>query len=167
MLWRDDFIGIGYRYHDVYMNVFPIFEDKRYASKVWDKSIHWWPDDEIRLRFVEEGKGKNYWFILYNTAQYIDDCTGFVKNLQLSDNYQRFKAGYEKQVLLRFGIYRENSKNERDKEERKKFDLELLKKHKTIYDIKFVDDTSSLSKDSIEFNCITTFEKKSKGMNNA
>jgi hypothetical protein len=142
------------------MNVFPIFEDKRYASKVWDKSIHWWPDDEIRLRFVEEGKGKNYWFILYNTAQYIDDCIGFAKNLQLSDNYQRFKVGYEKQVLLRFGIYRENSKKEKDKDDRKKFDLELLKKFKTIYDIKFVDDISSLSTDSIEFNCIATFEKK-------
>ena len=33
IIWRDDFLGIGYRYHDVYMNVFPIFEDKRYASK--------------------------------------------------------------------------------------------------------------------------------------
>jgi hypothetical protein len=136
------------------MNVFPIFEDKRYASKLWDKSIHWWPDDEIRLRFIETAKENNYWFILYNTAQHVDECTGFAKNLQLSHNYQRFKVGYEKQVLLRFGIYKENSKKEKDKEGKKKFDLELLKKHKTVYDIKFLD-VSNLSADSIEFNCIT------------
>ena len=160
ILWRDDFIGIGYRYHDVYMNVFPIFEEKRYASKLWDKSIHWWPDDEIRLRFVEEGKGNNYWFILYNTAQHVDECTGFAKNLKLSDNYQRFKVGYEKQVLLRFGIYKENHK-EKYKENSKKFDLELLKRHKTVYDIKFID-ISSLAADSTEFNCITTGGKKIK-----
>lgn len=162
ILWRHDFIGIGYRYHDVYMNVFPIFEDKRYASKLWDKSIHWWPDDEIRLRFVEVENGNNYWFILYNTAKYADEGTGFAKNLQLSDNYRRFKRGYEKQVLLRFGIYKGNPGREASKHDKKKFDLELLKKHKTVYDIKFVDDISGLSTDSIEFSCINSCGKNIK-----
>lgn len=154
ILWRDDFIGIGYRYHDVYMNVFPIFEDKNYASKLWDKTVRWWPDDEIRLRFVEEGKDDNYWFILYNTARHVDECTGFAKKLQLSDNYQRFKVGYEKQVILRFGIYKQNPKKERNEEAKKKFDLQLLKKNKTIYDIKFMN-FSSLSTESIEMNYIS------------
>ena len=156
-LWRDDFIGIGYRYHDVYMNVFPIFEDRRYASKLWDKTVRWWPDDEIRLRFVEEGKNKNnYWFMLYNTAQHVDERTGFAKKLQLSDNYQRFKVGYEKQVILRFGIYKENPKKDK-----KKFDLELLKKHKTVYDIQFMD-FSNLSKDSVEMSYVVNDEKNAK-----
>lgn len=162
ILWRDDFNGIGYRYHDVYMNVFPIFEDKRYASKLWDKSIHWWPDDEIRLRFVEVENGNNYWFILYNTAKYANEGTGFAKNLQLSDNYRRFKRGYEKQVLLRFGIYKGNPGRNASKDDKKKFDLELLKKHKTVYDIKFVDDISGLSTDSIEFSCINSCGKNIK-----
>jgi hypothetical protein len=26
--WFGDFIGVGYRYHDIYMNVIPLFEDK-------------------------------------------------------------------------------------------------------------------------------------------
>src|SRR5215207_81974 len=145
ILWRDDFIGIGYRYHDVYMNVFPIFEDRRYASKLWDKTVRWWPDDEIRLRFVEEGQDKNnYWFMLYNTAQHVDERTGFAKKLQLSDNYKRFKVGYEKQVILRFGVYKENPK-----------------KDKTVYDIQFMD-FSNLSKDSVEMSYIVNDEKNAK-----
>lgn len=166
ILWYDDFIGIGYRYHDVYMNVFPIFEDMRYASKLWDKTIRWWPDDEIRLRFVEQGENEknNYWFILYNTAQHIDERTGFAKKLQISDNYQRFKVGYEKQAILRFGIYKENPKKvNRENDKNKKFDLKLLKKHKTVYDIQFMS-FSSLSSDSIEMSYIVTDEKKSQGV---
>jgi hypothetical protein len=140
------------------MNVFPIFEDRSYASKLWDKTVHWWPDDEIRLRFVEEGKDKkNYWFILYNTAQHVDERTGFAKKLPLSDNYQRFKVGYEKQVILRFGVYKENPKKEKDQ----KFDLELFKKHKTVYDIQF-NDFLNLSADSIEMSYIVNDEKNNK-----
>ena len=153
ILWRDDFLGIGYRYHDVYMNVFPVFDDKRYASKLWDETIRWWPDDEIRLRFVERGLENNYWFILYNTAQHMDENTGFAKKLQLSDNFHRFKVGYEKQVILRFGIYNEKPKKEGRGKNKKNFGLELLKKHKTVYDIQFID-FSNLSKHSIEMEYI-------------
>jgi hypothetical protein len=151
--WRDDFLGIGYRYHDVYMNVFPIFEDKRYASKLWDETIRWWPDDEIRLRFVERGLENNYWFILYNTAQHMDENTGYAKKLQLSDNFHRFKVGYEKQVILRFGIYNEKPKKEGKSKDKKNFGLELLKKHKTVYDIQFID-FSNLLEHSVEMECI-------------
>ena len=147
------------------MNVFPIFEDMRYASKLWDKTIRWWPDDEIRLRFVEqeEDKKNNYWFILYNTAQHIDERTGFAKKLQISDNYQRFKVGYEKQVILRFGIYKESPKKVKRENHNKKFDLKLLKKYKTVYDIQFMS-FSSLSSDNIELSYIANDEKKSQGV---
>lgn len=161
IIWRDDFLGIGYRYHDVYMNVFPIFEDKRYASKLWDKTVRWWPDDEIRLRFVEARLENNYWFILYNTAQHMDENTGFAKKLDLSDNFQRFKAGYEKQVILRFGIYNEKPKKEKKGKDKKNFGLELLKKHKTVYDIQFIN-FSSLSEQSIEMEYIADDRKNIK-----
>ena len=49
---------------------------------------------------------------------------------------------------------------------KKKFDLELLKKHKTVYDIKFLN-FSNLSADSIEMNCISGGGKKTKDMNDA
>ena len=148
IFWFNNFVGVGYRYHDVYMNVLPLFEDKRYAFKLWKKTIEWWPDDEIKLRFVEYND--KYWFILYGGSKYKGDNTGFVKHFHISDNYNRFKHGYEKQVLLRFAIYKENKNKEmRDN----KFGLELLKKSKTIFDIKFLN-YSDLPFDSIESKCI-------------
>src|SRR5205814_7961328 len=32
------------------------------------------------------------------------------KKVQVSENYERFKAGYEKKAILRFGIYKEGVK---------------------------------------------------------
>ena len=148
IFWFNNFVGVGYRYYDVYMNVLPLFEDKRYAFKLWKKTIEWWPDDEIKLRFVEYND--KYWFILYGGSKYKGDNTGFVKHFHISENYKRFKHGYEKQVLLRFAIYKENKNKEmRDN----KFGLELLKKSKTIFDIKFLN-YSDLPFDSIESKCI-------------
>ena len=147
--WFNDFIGVGYRYYDIYMNVFPIFEDKMYAFKLWKKTIDWWPDDQIKLRFIE---GDNdYWFILYGGSKYKDDNTGFVKNVPISENYQRFKEGCGDKATLRFGIYKENTKNKKDSDE--KFALELLKKSKSIYDIRFLR-YSDLAFDSVEWDCI-------------
>lgn len=147
IVWFKDFVGVGYRYHDVYMNVFPLFQDKMFAFKLWKKTADWWPDDQIRMRFVEQGD--SYWFILYADSQYKGDHTGFVKKVQISENYERFKAGYEKKAILRFGIYKDNPK----KKEGAKYDLEILKKSKSVYDIKFVP-FSELDSQSLEAECI-------------
>jgi hypothetical protein len=128
IFWFNNFVGVGYRYHDIYMNVLPLFKDKRYAFKLWKKTIEWWPDDEIKLRFVEYND--KYWFILYGGS--------------------RFKHGYEKQVLLRFAIYKENKNKEMTDN---KFGLELLKRSKSIFDIKFLN-YFDLPSDSIESKCI-------------
>jgi hypothetical protein len=141
-------MGVGYRYHDVYMNVFPLFEDKMFAYRLWKKTIEWWPDDAIKLRFVEQGD--SYWFILYGGSNYTKDNTGFVKKVPVSENYERFKVGYEKKAILRFGIYKENVKK---KDGSNKYDLEVLKKSKSVYDIAFVK-YDKLAHDSIEWQCI-------------
>jgi hypothetical protein len=127
------------------MNVFPLFNDKMFAFKLWKKSVDWWPDDGIRLRFVEQDG--DYWFILYGGSDYKQDNTGFVKKMPLSENYERFKAGVEKKAILRFGIYKDNAKKDT------KYDLEVLKKSKSVYDIAFVK-YSELSPESIEWKCI-------------
>jgi hypothetical protein len=146
--WFKGFLGVGYRYHDVYMNVLLLFDNKKYAFNLWKKTIEWWADDEIKLRFVEDDK--SYWFILYGGSEYKDDNTGFVKNVPMSENYHRFKCGYEKKAILRFGVYKErNTQNEYQQ----MFDLELLKRSKSIYDIKFID-YSALIVGSIEWKCI-------------
>lgn len=143
--WFGDFVGVGYRYHDVYMNVFPLFEDKMSAFKLWKKTIEWWPDDKIKLRFVEQGD--DYWFILYGGSEYKKDNTGFVKKVAKSENYERFKVGYEKKAILRFGILKPPKKKDQ------KYDLEVLKKQKSVYDIAFVQ-FSDLAPDSVEWQCI-------------
>ena len=145
--WFKDFVGVGYRYHDVYMNVFPLFEDKMAAFKLWKKTIEWCSDDALRLRFVEQEE--DYWFILYGSSNYTKDNTGFVKKVPISENYQRFKEGYEKKAILRFGIYKEGVK----KNDGSKYDLEVLKKSKSVYDITFVK-YEDLSPESLEWQCI-------------
>jgi hypothetical protein len=147
IVWFKDFAGVGYRYHDVYMNVFPLFNDKMFAFRLWKKTADWWPDDKIRMRFVEQGD--DYWFILYGGSEYKGDNTGFVKKMPISENYQRFKAGYEKKAVLRFGIYKDNPK----KKDGGKYDLEILKKTKSVYDIEFLS-YSDLQPESVEATCI-------------
>ena len=147
--WFGDFIGVGYRYHDIYMNVIPLFEDKMPAYRLWKKTIDWWPDDEIKLRFVEQGD--SYWLMIYGGSTYKGDNTGFVKKVQVSDNYKRFKAGYENKAILRFGIYKENPKK-KDHDDRR-YNLEILKKSKSVYDIAFLK-YEELSPESTEWQCI-------------
>ena len=145
--WFKDFVGVGYRYHDVYMNVFPLFDDKMSAYRLWKKTIEWWPDDMIKLRFVEQSD--SYWFILYGGSVYTKDNTGFAKRVPVSENYERFKVGYEKKAILRFGIYKEGVK----KKDGSKFDLEVLKKSKSVYNIAFLK-YEELVPDSVEWHCI-------------
>jgi hypothetical protein len=151
--WFGNFIGVGYRYHDIYMNVIVLFEDKMAAYRLWKKTIDWWPDDKIKLRFVEQSD--SYWLIIYGGSMYKDDNTGFVKKVQISDNYKRFKAGYEDKAILRFGIYKEKNpkKNEEEDDDDRKYDLEILKKSKSVYDIAFLR-YEELSPESIEWQCI-------------
>lgn len=130
------------------MNVFPLFDDKMSAFRLWKKTIEWWPDDKIKLRFIEQGD--DYWFILYGGSEYKNDNTGFVKKMPVSENYQRFKVGYEKKAILRFGIYKENGKIRKDGS---KYDLQILKKSKSVYDIAFLQ-YADLSQDSVEWKCI-------------
>jgi hypothetical protein len=149
IFWFRDFIGVGYRYHDVYMNVIPLFEDKMFAYRLWKKTVEWWPDDEIKLRFVEQGD--SYWLIIYGGSTFKADNTGFVKNMPLlSENYKRFKVGYEKKAILRFGVYKGKKLEKGDD---KKYDLEILKKSKSIYDIAFLN-YDDLPRGSIELQCI-------------
>ncbi|NOJ27656.1 MAG: hypothetical protein DA330_06565 [Nitrososphaera sp.] len=152
--WIKDFIGVGYRYSDVFMNIFPIFEDNlREANKRWKNTVDSWPDDEIRLRFIEDGD--DYWFILYTDSARAKNNSGFVKKMPVSENYKRFKNGYEKKAMLRFGTYKENTNpKKKDKDGNvMKYDLDLLKKAKSIYDISFKQ-ISELSTDSVELQCI-------------
>lgn len=131
------------------MNIFPLFENKRDAFKLWKKTVNWWPDDKIMLTFVEAET--KYWFILYCKSSVLDQSLGFVKSIPMSQNYQKFKHGVEKTAILRFGIYK--TKESKARREDPDYDLELLKKSKMVYNILF-QSYQHLSPHSIEYNSI-------------
>lgn len=131
------------------MNIFPLFENKRDAFKLWKKTVNWWPDDKIMLTFVEAET--RYWFILYCKSSVLDQNLGFVKSIPMSQNYQKFKDGVEKTAILRFGIYK--TKKSKARREDPDYELELLKKSKMVYNILF-QSYQHLSPHSIEYNSI-------------
>ena len=75
--WISDLLGVGYRYTDIIMNVLILYDDRKRAIKIWNENIHWWPDDQIVLRFIEDGD--YYWFILYQRADIFSKEIGFFK----------------------------------------------------------------------------------------
>jgi hypothetical protein len=135
------------------MNIFPLFENKRDAFKLWKKTVNWWPDDKIMLTFVEAET--KYWFILYCKSSVLDQNLGFVKSIPMSQNYQKFKDGVEKTAILRFGIYK--TKESKVRRQDRDYDLELLKKSKMVYNILF-QSYQHLSPHSIEYNSIKSSE---------
>lgn len=173
--WFDDFLGVAYRYFDLRMNVVPLFSNKQQASSMWLENVHWWADTDIKMRFVESGD--QYWFILASESQKPGHNTSFFKLLPKSENYLRFKKGHLGEAFLRFASYLEQE--EKDVKDNsvcncghtKKdhdgkcasdgcgcskfatFELRLLKKKKTVTDIKFLEE-KDVKDDSLSWNCL-------------
>jgi hypothetical protein len=148
-IWISHFAGIGYRYTDIVMNILILYTDRKIAVKMWNENIHWWPDDQIILRFVEEKE--DYWFILYQRGKNLlsKENIGFFKKNALTQNYLRFKKSFEEKTILRFALYKplENkiadknnvlANNVDDSSNRATFELNIFKRMKTIYDVKFL-----------------------------
>jgi hypothetical protein len=135
-LWYSEFLGIGYRYHDVYMNVLLLFSDRSAAVKLWNRSIDGWADDQVKLMFIEDGG--NYWFILFQEGSSIllKEDIGFIKCVPISNNYLKFKNRYDLKVIVRFAIYSTSSRAK--KNEDVSYDLRLLKKIKYAYGVEFL-----------------------------
>jgi len=162
--WISDFLGIGYRYTDIHMNVLILFTDKKAAIKTWNENVHWWPDNQIVLSFVEDTD--YYWFILYQQGKNLlsKDNVGFFKKNSMTQNYLRFKKNFEEKSILRFAHYKDakkkTTKNEQkndidgnDTKNDTNFELNIFKSMKTIYDVKFLK-SNELEKDSVEYSLI-------------
>lgn len=173
--WYQDFLGVAYRYFDLRMNVVPLFSDRIQASNLWNETVHWWSDHDIKLRFVEAED--QYWFIMAAESRRPDHNTSFFKLLQKSDNYLRFKKGHMGEAYLRFAVY--SQKGEKDvkndavcncghtKEDHNgqclveecncskfvSFVLTLLKKKKTVTNIKFLEE-KDVKDDAVSWNCL-------------
>jgi len=177
--WFDDFTGVAYRYYDLRMNIVPLLTDRKQSASLWHDTIHWWLDHSIKLRFVETGE--KYWFIMGSDSQKPDTNLSFFKVLQKSENYERFKKGHGGEAYLRLGVYAKKSLGDvkksalcncsheaRDHDEGdddvclynncdckkfSSFQVNLLKRKKTITDIVFLEE-KDVKNDPLTWNCL-------------
>ena len=163
------------------MNVVPLFSDLKKAQNFWRETAHWWNDHSIKIRFVETGD--TYWFIMGAESRNPKDNKFLFKVLPKSPNYERFKKGHEGSAFLRLGThtkkFKKDVKNDakcncshikEDHEEGdgndaclfedcdcKKFEtfqVNLLKKKKTVTDIKFLTE-AEIKDDVLAWNCFS------------
>ncbi len=179
--WFDDFIGVAYRYYDLRMNIVPLISDRKESASLWHDTIHWWLDPSIKVRFVETGD--KYWFIMGADSQKPDTNLNFFKILQKSENYERFKKGHGGEAYLRLGVYTKKLLNDVKKSEMcncghkaddhdegdddvclyndceckqfSSFQVNLLKRKKTITDIAFLEE-QDVKDDPLAWNCLNS-----------
>lgn len=178
--WYSDFLGVAYRYYDLRMNVVPLFSERKLASNIWHETMHWWIDHSIKIRFVETGD--KYWFVLGGESSKPQNNKSFFKILDKSPNYERFKNGHGGEAYLRLGTYTKKFKKDvkddavcncghikEDHEEEsdhdiclvenckctkfESFQVNLLKKKKTVTDIKFLQE-NEVKDDPLTWNCL-------------
>jgi len=179
--WFDDFAGVAYRYYDLRMNLVPLFNNFKEARNFWLETIKWWNDHSIKIRFVETGD--TYWFITGAESRMVKNNRFIFKVLPKSSHYDRFKKGQEGTAYLRLGSYSTKLKKDvkadakcncghikEDHEEGKDddsclfeecdckkfetFQINMLKKKKTVTDIKFLTETE-IKDDVLAWNCFS------------
>lgn len=176
--WFDDFEGVAYRYYDLRMNVVPLVSDRKESASIWHDTIRYWVDPSIKIRFVEIGD--QYWFIMGADSQKPDTNMSFYKVLHKSEHYERFKKGHGGEAYLRLGTYahkslkdvkkdalcncgheaRDHDENDNDEclynecdcKKFSTFQVNLLKRKKTITDIKFLEE-KDVKEDPLVWNC--------------
>ena len=126
--WFDGFSGVGYYFHDVRPLLLLVFEKRAPLFETWKKTLKWWPEDDIRLRFVE--KDASYRFIMYCKSLVPDTDVVFLKLLPMSENYKKFKSEYEGAANLALAIRRKSKED--------KFELEIFKFRKRITNVRFM-----------------------------
>ena len=163
------------------MNLVPLFHDFKKARIFWIETIKWWNDHSIKIRFVETGD--TYWFIVGAESRRTENNRFLFKVLPKSIHYDRFKKGQEGTAYLRLGTYSQKFKKDvkddakcncghikEDHEEGKgndsclfedcdcrkfeTFQINFLKKKKTVTDIKFLTE-AEIKDDVLAWNCFS------------
>ena len=151
------------------------------ARIFWIDTIKWWNDHSIKIRFVETGD--TYWFIMGAESRMVKNNRFLFKVLPRSLHYDRFKKGQEGTAYLRLGAHIKKFKKDvkddakcncghikEDHEEGKgndsclfedcnckkfeTFQINMLKKKKTVTDIKFLTETE-IKDDVLAWNCFS------------
>jgi len=175
--WFTSFLGLAYRYFDVKMNVVILLSNLNDGKSIWNEIINPWQNNSIKIRFVE--RQNQYLFIMYGYDNF-NNTTTFYKILPRSSNYDRFKLNCNNEAYVRLGIYTQKYQSESKFDDVcncshtlkthdynngtcrsfscicKKFitfQIVLLKKKKTITNIKFLKTHDDIKNDPVVWNC--------------
>jgi len=130
--WFNDFMGVGYHFYDVRTKVLLIFNERKMILNAWNKVIKWWPDDEIKMRFVETND--SYEFVLYGESRILTTKCVFLKALKASEHYKRFKDDYDGAAYLGLALYKPKDDS---------YELEIFKYRKKVTDVKFLKESDA------------------------
>jgi hypothetical protein len=90
--------------------------------------IKWWPDDEIKVRFIEIDREECYYgFIMYCITRILQDTWVFFKLLSMSDHYKRLKEEYDEKMYIDLALYLQESN-----------ELNIFKYRKVVKDVIFL-----------------------------
>jgi len=146
--WFDDFLGLGYHMYDVRPTIFLILDGGKKIANTWNKIIKYFPDDEIKIRFVEQDS--QYDFILYCQSRVLLTTWVFLKSLKISEHYKQFKEDFESVANLKMARYVPKKDT---------YELEIFKYQKRITDIKFLNE-SEIGQDFILERSIQNLRNK-------
>ncbi len=125
--WFDAFLGLGYQFFDVRAKVIVIFNSRRTLLNAWNKVIKWWPDDIIKMRFLENDG--LYEFMMYGDSRILDSLWVFQKTLNRSEHFETFRNDYDGATYLRLALY---------KPKKNSSELELFDYQKRVSDVLFL-----------------------------
>lgn len=146
--WFDDFIGLGYHVYDVRPTIFMIFDERKKVVDTWNNIMKYFPDDEIKIRFVENGT--DYIFILYCQSRILLTTWVFLKSLKVSEHFEEFKEGYGNLANLKLALYVPKKGT---------YELEIFKYQKKIGGIEFLNE-SEAEKDFVLDRAIKLLQRR-------
>lgn len=136
--WFDAFLGLGYEFYDVRAKVILIFNSRSTLLSAWNKVIKWWPDDVIKMRFLETKD--LYEFIMYGDSSILGFIWVFAKTLNVSQHFETFKKDYDGATFLRLALYRPKKNS---------YELELFDYQKRITDVLFLKEPLNATQDAV------------------
>src|SRR5581483_3829762 len=115
-----------------------IFNSRRTLLNAWNKVIKWWPDDAIKMRFLETKD--IYEFIMYGDSSILGFIWVFMKTLNVSQHFETFKKDYDGATYLRLALYRPKKNS---------YELELFDYQKRITDVLFLKEPLNEIQDAV------------------
>lgn len=126
--WFNDFLGLGYHLYDVRPVLLLLIDERKKVANTWNKILKYFPDDEIKVRFVETDS--KYEFVLYCESRILQSTWAFFKSLNVSEHYRQFKEDYDGAAVLKLALYIKKKDNSTE--------LEIFKYQKRLTNVKFI-----------------------------